>query len=148
MQIASIDLVLVHGLADSVGRDEPHRNLLASSPCVVSGWLPSRYGHRLPRELARESFFSLRNHWPTISDRWRRVPDLKRAHDPRQPALGLAIRAHGSGHRVSARVAVCEGLRALAHGRSRDRCTLTLQVAAPLANGSFHPRLAGSERTD
>src|SRR5260370_23815937 len=143
MQIASIDLVLVHGLADSVGRDEPHRNLLASSPCVVSGWLPSRYGHRLPRELARESFFSLRNHWPTISDRWRRVPDLKRAHDPRQPALGLAIRAHGSRHRVFARVAVFQTMAALSHRPCRYSFPPNPRVSANLAKWVSLSEIAG-----
>lgn len=37
--------------SDSVGSAEPCRNLLAASPCIVSGCVPFRHGHWLPRQL-------------------------------------------------------------------------------------------------
>src|SRR5208337_256605 len=83
LSLASIDLLLVHRLADSVGSAEPHRNLLAPSPCIVSGCVPFRHGHWLPRELAQKSLFSLCYHWPAISERWHHVSAFRRAHDPR-----------------------------------------------------------------
>ena len=49
--LASSDLLLVHRLADGMGSAEPCRNLLAASPCIVSGCVPFRHGHRLPRQL-------------------------------------------------------------------------------------------------
>jgi hypothetical protein len=52
LYLASSDLLLVHSLADNVGSAEPNRNLLASSPCAVSGGVLFRDGHRLPRQLA------------------------------------------------------------------------------------------------
>jgi hypothetical protein len=81
---------------------------LASSPCVVSGYVPFLHGHRLPRQLDSKSLFSLRYHWPTISDRWRHLLALRRAHDPRQHPLGLDVRPHRHRHRVSAGMAVWE----------------------------------------
>lgn len=39
---------------------------------------------------------------PARPDRWRPVPAIGRGHDPRQPALGLAVRSHRRRHRVSA----------------------------------------------
>jgi hypothetical protein len=51
---AAICYATGHRLADGLGRAEPHRNLLASSPCVVSRSVPFRHGRRLPRQLALE----------------------------------------------------------------------------------------------
>jgi hypothetical protein len=90
------------------GSAEPHRDLMAPSPRVVSGCVPFRHGHRLPRQLAEESLFSLCDYWPFISDRWPRVPALGRAHDPHQHPLGLALRPHRHRHRVSAGMAICK----------------------------------------
>ena len=52
LQLASSDLLLVHRLVRGVGSSKPYRNLLASSPCVVRGYVPFRDGHWLPRQLA------------------------------------------------------------------------------------------------
>jgi len=51
LQFAGIDLLLVRNLSGGVGRVEPHRDLLASAPCVVTGCVPVRDGYRLLRQL-------------------------------------------------------------------------------------------------
>jgi len=93
--------LLVRSLADHVGSAEPHRNLLASSPCAVSGCVHFRHGHRLPRQLAQKSLFSLRDYWAIISDRRNRVPALRRAIAPRQHRLDLDIRLDRDRDRIS-----------------------------------------------
>jgi len=77
------------------------------APSTFNGCVPFRHGHWLRRELAQKSLFSLCYHWSTVSDRGRRVPALRRAHDPRQPLLGLTIPSRRRRHRVSAGAAVC-----------------------------------------
>jgi hypothetical protein len=61
--LASGDVLLVRSLADHVGSAEPHRNPLASSPCLVSSGVPFRHGFRLLRQLDQKSLFSLRDQW-------------------------------------------------------------------------------------
>jgi hypothetical protein len=51
LQFAGIDLLLVRSLASGVGSVEPHRYLLASAPCVVTGCVSVRDGDRLLRQL-------------------------------------------------------------------------------------------------
>src|SRR5271155_2688557 len=70
--------------------------------------------HRLRRQLAQKSHLSLHDNRPTISARWRRFPARKRARDPHQHSIGLAIRSHRYRHHISAGMAVCEAFLALA----------------------------------
>lgn len=91
-----------------MGIAESYRNLLAFPPCGVSDCLPLRHGHRMPRQLAQESLFSLRLNWPPISSHWRRFPAGRNRCGPRQRAVSVAIRSHWSRDRVSVGVAVCQ----------------------------------------
>jgi hypothetical protein len=128
LYLASSDLLLVHSLADYVGSAEPHRNLLASSPCAVSGCVPFRHGHRLPRQLAQKSLFSLRHNWPTLFDRWRRFPTRRRAHDQRQHPFGLAIHPNRNRHSVFPGMAVCETF-----------CVLALRMQIQTSDHRWNP---------
>ncbi len=101
-------MLLVNSFADGVGRAAASRNLLVSSPCVVSGDVPFRHGHWLPRKLAPKSLFSLRHHWPSLHDRWHRASPFGRAHDPRQYSFSLDNRPNRHRHSLFAGMAVCE----------------------------------------
>lgn len=81
--------------------------------------MPFRHGHRLPRQLAQESDFSLRNHWSTISGGWHRVARLGFAHGPRPQQLDLVMRYLRKRHRVSAGMALREAF-----------CVKTLTIVA------------------
>src|SRR5208282_5971136 len=96
----------------------------AASPGIVSGCVPFRHGHWLLRQLGQKPVFSLCYHWPTISD-WRRpVSALRRAHDPRRHALGLASPSHRRRHRVSVGMALWEASCVLSVEKSHVRCLL------------------------
>ncbi len=55
---------------ENFARNGRHYDLiLDSSSCVVSGYVPFRHGHRLPRKLAPESLFSLRHNGVPLTTR-------------------------------------------------------------------------------
>jgi hypothetical protein len=117
LQLTGSDLLLVLCVFHCVGGAQLHRNLLASSACIVRRHHPFGHGNRLRCKLAQPSHASLRYHRATLLDRGRNIPAVRPKNGSRQQPFSLAIRSHRSGYRILSGMALRQAFLLIAFGK-------------------------------